>query len=154
MHSQIESQKIVDSYLAQLELTKIINIKNIFFGREQTGEMLNTAVETSSQITANISSLSDAEKENVKQYLQNKINTLDSNPLSRLSKIVSKEEIPSFIYFVLGSILAICFTEILKVPFTIVLIVFLGLISSLIFFSFSNSKNRYLHDYLLKLLER
>ena len=153
MPSQIESQKIVDSYLAQLEPTKIINLKHIFLGREQTGEMLNTAVATSSSIAQNISSLSDGEKEKVKEYLQNQINTLDGNFLSRLSKVASKKEIPSFVYFVFGSIIAICFTEILKVPFSVVLIIFLVLISCLMFFSFSNSKNRYLYNYLLNLFD-
>lgn len=154
MYSQAESQKIVDSYFKQLQQTKIIQIRDIFFGGEKTGETLNLAVETTSRISNNISFLSDLEKENAREYLQDKINNIDSNILSRLSKITSKEEIPSFVYFVLGTIIAYFFIDGLKVPFLTLLIVSFGLISCLIFSIFLNNKNRYLYDYLLKLLNR
>ena len=154
MYSQAESQKIVDSYFTQLKQTKIIKISDLFSGPEQTGKTLNLVVETSSQISKNISLLSDLEKENARKYLQDKINNIDSNVLSRLSTISAKEEIPSFVYFVIGSIIAYCFMETLKVPFLTILVVSFGLISCLMVSLFLNSKNRYLYEYLLKLLNR
>lgn len=154
MYSQAESQKIVDSYFAQLKQTKIIKIRDLFSGPEQTGETLNLVMKTTSQIRNNISLLSDLEKENARKYLQDKIKEIDSNILSRLSTISTKEEIPSFVYFVLGSILAYFFIDALKVPFLTLLLVSFGLISCLMVSLFLNSKNRYLYDYLLKLLSR
>jgi len=151
MYNQTESQTIVDSYFQQLKQTGIINIKDIFFGREKTGATLNLAVETTSQISKNISSLSDLEKDHARKYLKDKINHIDSNILSRLSNLTSKDEIPSFVYFILGSILAYCLIYALNVPFSSLLLVSFSLISCFMFSIFLNSKNRYLYDYLLKL---
>lgn len=154
MSNHLESHQIIDSYLAQLEATMVINFKDTLLGRKQSDEMLNVAAETTSQICNNLSSLSAVEKVNVRKSLQDKITDLDSNILSNLSKFTSKEEIPSFVYFVLGSIIALCFTEIFKIPFSVVSIVSLGLILGLMFLTFSNNKKRYLYEYLLKLLNR
>lgn len=154
MANQLESQQIIDSNLAQLEATMVINFKDTLLGRRQSDEMLNVAAETTSQICNNLSSLSALEKDKVRKSLQDKINDLDANFLSNLSNFTANKEIPSFVYFVLGSIVALCFTEIFKIPFSVVSTVSLGLILGLMFLTFSNNKKRYLYEYLLKLLNR
>ena len=147
-----EPQVLANSWLSLLKKSQIFQLSDVF-GSPKSYDRLTTASSTHSQIAKNISLLSDVEKRELKQYLQETANRIDSNLLSNLSKFGSNEQIPSFVYVVLGTIIGYGLMNVLDLPFSIVLLASFGLISSLMYLILINSQNRYYYNYLLKLLD-
>ncbi|WP_019509529.1 hypothetical protein [Pleurocapsa sp. PCC 7319] len=147
-----EHQVLADTWLDLLKKSEIFKLSDVF-GSPKSYDRLPTASSTHSQIANNISLLSDVEKRELKQYLQERANRIDSNLLSNLSKFGSNKQIPSFVYVVLGTIIGYGLMNVLDLSFSIVLLASFGLISSLMYLILINSQNRHYYNYLLKLLD-
>ncbi|MEM8674896.1 MAG: hypothetical protein AAGF83_13630 [Cyanobacteria bacterium P01_G01_bin.67] len=151
MHDPVESQ--VDLWLESLKQSKIFNVTDIFKNRTKPYSNVAVAIKTNSKINQEISSLSATEKAKAKQYLFAKQNEIDANILSKLSNFTSNNEIPSFVYFVLGSVIGYFLLEVLDIPLLVIFPLVLVVICPVFLLHLSNNMNCYYHKYLAKLIE-
>ncbi len=151
MHDPVESR--VDLWLESLKQSKIFNVTDIFKSRTKPYNNVAVAIKTNSKITKEISSLSATEKEQAKQYLFAKQNEIDANILSKLGNLTSNNEIPSFVYFVLGSAIGYLLLEVLDLPLLIIFPFLLMVICPVFLLYLSNNMNCHYHQYLAKLIE-
>ncbi|MEM8719793.1 MAG: hypothetical protein AAGE84_10850 [Cyanobacteria bacterium P01_G01_bin.39] len=151
MHYPVESQ--VDLWLESLKQSKIFNVADIFKSRTKPHNNMSVAIKTNSKITKEISSLSATEKEQAQQYLFAKQNEIDANILSKLSNFTSNNETPSFVYFILGSVIGYFLLEVLNIPLLVIFPLVLVVICPVFLLHLSNNINCYYHKYLAKLIE-
>ena len=151
MHDPVESQ--VDLWLESLKQSKIFNVTDIFKSRAQPHKNVAVAIKTNSKIAQEISSLSATEKEQAKQYLFAKQNEIDASMLAKLSNFTSNNEIPSFVYFVLGSLIGYLLLEVLDLPLLIIFPFLLVVVFPIFLLHLSNNMNYHYHKYLAKLIE-
>lgn len=151
MHDPVESQ--VELWIESLKQSKIFNVTDIFKRHAKSYDGMTAAIKAQSIITKEISSLSATEKEQAKKYLFAKQNEIDANILSKLSNLTSNNEIPSFVYFILGSLFGYLLLEVLDLPLVIIFPLLLVLICSVFFLYLSNNINCHYHKYLAKLIE-
>lgn len=151
MHNTVESQ--VDLWIESLKQSNIFKVTDIFKSHKNPYSNAAVAIKTNSKITKEISSLSATEKETAKQYLFAKQNEIDAKLLSKLSNFTSNNEIPSFVYFILGSLIGYFLIEVLNLPLLIIFPLLLALICPVFYLYSSNNINCHYHKYLAKLID-
>lgn len=151
MHDPVESQ--VDLWLASLKQSQIFKVTDIFKSRNQPYNNAAVAIQTNSKIAKEITSLSATEKAQAKQYLFAKQNQIDANILGKLGNLNSDNEIPSFVYFVLGSVIGYLLLEVLDLPLLIIVPFLLAVVLPIFLLYLSHNMNYYYHQYLTQLID-